>query len=127
MSIAACDPTQQAVFEVTTQRLFARKEDHGLCFATNHFRSPELAQETEFWRYSRLNAARKLERVGVQDVADSMEAVSQGNLTVHTMIFEPALLRLHLVMGPGPATDRPLTTIDLSDLLTVDRELLLGS
>lgn len=120
VSIAACDPKQQAVFEVTTQRQFTRKEDDGLCCATNHFRTPELAQETECWRYSRLDAARKLERVSVKEVADSMKAVNQGNMTVHTMIFEPAALRLHLVMGPGPATDRPLTAINLADWLKQD-------
>lgn len=123
VSIAACDPKQQAVFEVTTQRLFTRKEDDGVCCATNHFRSSELAQKSECWRYSRLDAARKLDRVSVKEVAESMKAVNQGNMTVHTMIFEPVALRLHLVMGPGPATDRPLTMINLADLFKNNRGL----
>lgn len=121
VSIAACDPKQQAVFEVTTQRLFSRKGDDGLCCATNHFRSPELAKETDCWRYSRLDAARKLDRLSVKEVADFMKGVNQGNMTVHTMIFEPVGLRLHLVMGPGPATDRALAAINLMDLLKPDR------
>lgn len=120
VSIAACDPKQQAVFEVTTQRQLTRKDDDGVCCATNHFRTPELAQETECWRYSLLDAARKIENVSVKDVADSMKAVNQGNMTVHTMIFEPAAFRIHLVMGPGPATDRPLTAINLADWLNQD-------
>lgn len=117
VSIAACDPQQQVVFEVTTQRLFTRSEEDGICCATNHFRSPELAPAADCWRYSRLDAARKLDRVGVKEVADLMKSVNQGKLTVHTMVFEPAALRLHLSMGPGPATDRPLTTINLADHL----------
>ena len=120
VSIAACDPKQQTVFEITTQQLFTRKEDDGLCCATNHFRTPELARENECWRYSRLDAARKLKTLSVKEVSDQMKAVNQGKLTVHTMIFEPAALRLHLAMGAGPATDRPLTAIDLADWLKRD-------
>ena len=33
------------------------------------------------------------------------------------MIFEPAARRIHLAMGPGPATDSPLSTIELGPLL----------
>lgn len=120
ISIAASDPQEQAVFEVTTRRAFTRQGDDGLCCATNHFRSPELAPVTECWRYSHLEATGKLDKLGVKEVADSMKAVNQGKMTVHTMIFEPAALRLHLAMGPGPVTDRPLTTIDLADLLKKD-------
>lgn len=123
VSIAACDPKQQTVFEITTQRLFTRNEDDGFSCATNHFRTSELAQENECWRYSRLDAARKLKTVSVKEVADLMKAVNQGDMTVHTMIFEPAALRIHLAMGAGPATDRPLAEINLANWLKRDAAL----
>jgi hypothetical protein len=55
--------------------------------------------------------------LSVKEVADQMKAVNQGNMTVHTMIFEPAALRLHLAMGAGPATGRRLTAINLPNWL----------
>ena len=120
VSIAACDPTQQSVFEVTTQRLFIRKSGDGVSCATNHFRTPELARRTECARYSHLDAVRKIDRVGVGEVSESLKKVNQGNMTVHTMIFEPAALRIHLAMGAGPVTDLPLSTINLEELLVND-------
>lgn len=33
--------------------------------------------------------------LSVKEVADQMKAVNQGNMTVHTMIFEPAALCAH--------------------------------
>lgn len=113
VSIAACDPAQHAVFEVTTRRVLTRKEEDGFTCATNHFRGPELAHEIECARYSHLDALRRLDRISVKDVADSLKAVNQGDMTVHTMIFEPESLRIHLAMGAGPATDLPMTEIDL--------------
>lgn len=121
VSIAASDPKHQAVFEVSTQRLFTRAEGEGIYCATNHFRTPAFARNTQCWRYTLLDATRNRDRVGIKEVADLMKDVNQGNTTVHTMIFEPASLRLHLAMGPGPVTDRPLTLIDLANLFKRDR------
>jgi predicted choloylglycine hydrolase len=112
-SIAACDLREQLIMEVTTKRVVARKADDGICGATNHFRCPELAGAAECWRYSRLDESRNLERLGIEDVATFMKATNQGRMTVHTMVFEPVPLCIHLAMGPGPATDRPLATINI--------------
>lgn len=117
VSIAACDPHRQAVFEVTTKRVLSRDATDGVCCATNHFRRPELAGDAKCWRYSRLEESRKMAHLGVMDVASLMKATHQGKMTIHTMIFEPASLRIHLAMGPGPATDYPRVAIDLAELL----------
>jgi len=119
VSIAACDRHRQTVFEVTTKRVLSRDATNGLCCATNHFRHPELAGDEKCGRYSRLEESRKMARLGVMEVASLMKATNQGKMTVHTMVFEPALLRIHLAMGPGPATDYPLVAIDLADQLNV--------
>ncbi len=58
-----------------------------------------------------------MDRLGVKEVAAFMKATNQGRMTMHTMVFETAPLRIHLAMGPGPATDRPLAVIDLAELL----------
>ena len=46
-----------------------------------------------------------------------MHAVNQGNHTIQTMVFEPAILVLHLSIGAGPTSARPLNRVDLKPLL----------
>ncbi len=116
ISIAACDRERQSVLEVTTTRVLPRGPTEGICCATNHFCHPELAANPRCPRYAILDESRKMDRLGVAEVASLMKAVNQGKCTVHTMIFEPATLKIHLAMGPGPATDRPLAIIDLAEL-----------
>lgn len=117
VSIAACDPHQQLVMEVTTKRILPREPKDGLVYATNHFRRPELGGDYPCWRYKRLEGSQKWDHLGVREVAAYMKSVNQGLMTVHTMVFEPAALRLHLAMGPGPATDLPLKTFELKEML----------
>jgi hypothetical protein len=38
------------------------------------------------------------------------------------MIFEPASLRLHLSIGEGPSSSRPLTPLELKPLLAGNGE-----
>ncbi len=117
VALAACDPQQQTVLEITTKRVLPRNPKDGLVYATNHFRHPELGGNYQCWRYARLEQSRRWDRLGVGEVAAYMKSVNQGLMTVHTMVFEPATLRLHLAMGPGPATSLPLKAIDLAQLL----------
>ena len=116
VSIAACDPQQELIMEVTTKRVLPRNPKNGLVYATNHFRHPELGGDYQCWRYARLEQSQRWDRLGVREVAGYMDSVNQGLMTVHTMVFEPASLRLHLAMGPGPATSLPLKIIDLEEL-----------
>ncbi len=115
VSIASCDPGRQAVFEVTTRRVLTRRNDDGVCCATNHFRVAELAPNTDCSRYSRLEALKTVNRLDLTAVKNALHAVNQGKMTVHSMIFEPKIRRLHLAMGPGPVTGKPFTTIDLAE------------
>ncbi len=59
---------------------------------------------------------RDLDRLGVTEIAAFLRATNQGKMTVHSMVFEPAIVRIHIAMGPGPATDSRLTAIDLKEL-----------
>lgn len=114
VSIAACDPESQAVFEVTTTRVLTRS-DAGICSATNHYRIAELAADTDCPRYAKLEALKKSAPLDLNVVKEALHAVHQGDLTVHSMVFEPQIRRLHLAMGPGPVTNNPFAVIDLAD------------
>jgi len=115
VTIAASDRKRQAVFEITTKRMITRSDKDGVSCATNHFRTAELAANTTCWRYEKLEGMKKDNRLDLTAIANALDAVNQGKLTVHSMIFEPKVLRLHLSMGPGPVTGKPLTMIDLSE------------
>ena len=115
VSIAATDPKRQCVFEVTTKRMLTRSDEGGVCLATNHFRNAKLATSTKCWRYARLEATKEIDRIDVTAISKALHAVNQGKMTVHSMIFEPKTLRLHLAMGSGPVTGKPMTTIELSE------------
>jgi hypothetical protein len=53
----------------------------------------------------------------VAEVQRLLHAASQGAWTLHTVVFEPKALRMHVAFGPGPSSGRPLTPIDLGPLL----------
>ncbi len=55
--------------------------------------------------------------LAVADVRRRLQAANQGSWTIQTMVFEPAALKIHLSIGAGPTSARPLTTIDLAPLL----------
>jgi len=44
--------------------------------------------------------------------------VNLGGLTVQTMIFEPATLKLHLAIGSCPSSALPMKELDLKPLFT---------
>ena len=52
-----------------------------------------------------------------QSVELRLDAVNQGRLTLQTMIFEPAALKLHLAIGKCPASKLPLKELELGPLL----------
>jgi hypothetical protein len=106
-----------AVYEVTPKNVVVRPAEKGICTCTNHFCSAELAVPTErCWRYDRLQGYRKRPKLGVADVAEALDDVNQGRATIHSMIFEPARRRAHVVMGAGPATKRPRRTLECGAL-----------
>lgn len=128
-NIAICDKHRSAVFEVTTKQIVVRHATDAVCACTNSFRTKELAVGASGDRYEILDMSRKMEQLDLVDVAVKMDAVA-GDSTVHTMIFEPADLKLHLAFGPPPASQLPLREIDLTKLFTegkfpTDRELVL--
>jgi isopenicillin-N N-acyltransferase-like protein len=124
MNLALADRHKAAILEITPDRVLMRKADQGVCLCTNHFHSPPLKPARpanvcySFERYARLERVRDLkEKVGPRDLLAELHAVNLADETLQTMVFEPATLRLHLSVGPLPASKGPLRTLDLKPLL----------
>jgi hypothetical protein len=115
-SIILADVKGGAVYEITPKNILVRRAEDGICTCTNHFRLKELATSLECHRYTKLEAFRKQPKLGVPDVAKALHAVNQGIMTMQSMIFEPADLRLHVAIGPGPVTTQAFKVLELGRL-----------
>jgi hypothetical protein len=116
LSMALCDRRGGAVLEMTPRTVVLRRGEDGLCACTNHFRSPELRTFALGWRYRILIESQRQPKLGLDDVAGKLDAVNLGRLTMHTMIFEPEPLVLHLAYGSCPSSSLPLKRLELAPL-----------
>jgi len=118
LNLAVCDKDGGAVFELTPKSLVVRTPEADICTCTNHFCSQELGVGVQCTRLPKLDATRDAtERLGLAEVARKLDAVNQGSGTLQTMIFEPAVLKLHLAIGKCPSSALPLQALDLGPLL----------
>jgi len=117
MILAACDTRRSAVFEITTLDVVTRHAEDHLLASTNHFRTPQLCVSKDSSRYAKLEEYWQRESPLTQsDVAQAMRDARQSD-TLHTMIFEPKSLKLHLAISAHPpATSKPLVTLNLGEL-----------
>jgi isopenicillin-N N-acyltransferase like protein len=67
-------------------------------------------------RYEKLSLAQAMDKLDVSDVAQKLDEANMGELTVQSMIFEPAALKLHLAIGACPASSLPMKTLELAPL-----------
>ncbi len=116
LNLAVCDTRHAAVFELTPRTVAVRRPEGGILACTNHFRTEPLATFRLSPRYHKLMQSARLERIGLEEVAAKLDQVNLGRLTLQTMIFEPASLRLHLAIGSCPASALPLKRVDLAPL-----------
>jgi len=116
LNLAVCDPHDAAVLEMTPKTLHVRRCEEGLLACTNHFRTEGLALLRICPRYNRLMEAQKLERIDLKEMREKLRQVAVSRLTVQTMIFEPAALKLHLAIGACPAATLPMHPLDLKPL-----------
>jgi len=122
-SLVIADRKGVGVLEITPKSVVLRRADKGTCSCTNHF-CTELKSATAlnvartFERFDTLEQTRKLERpIRVEDVRKKLDDVNLGDLTLQTMVFEPATLKLHLGIGKPRASSQPLRTLALAPLL----------
>jgi hypothetical protein len=117
--LVACDRKGGAVFEATPRTVMVRRAADGVLVGTNRFECKGLATKGTCGRAFVLAQAYRLKKLGVADVAKKMHEVNQKDWTIHTMVFEPATLKLHVAFGDGkkPASAFPLREIDLAKLL----------
>jgi predicted choloylglycine hydrolase len=129
-NLTVCDRTRSAVFEFSPTQVRVRRAEKCMSTCTNHFLSPELRllkpknTDKTLDRYAILEKARaQTKKFGVEDVQRYLDSVNQGELTLQTMIFEPATLTVHFAhsVGKSPASAQKLTKLDLGPLLTGER------
>jgi len=117
MNLAACDRQRAAVFEITPKSVAVRRAEEHLLACTNHFRTPELGQPRNCWRYRTLRRyGDRTEPFTWRDVASAMHAVNLDEDTTQSMVFEPKPLRLHLARGRPPVSAGPFVPLDLAEL-----------
>jgi predicted choloylglycine hydrolase len=121
--LVVCDRDGGAVFEVTPDRVERRPVADGVLACTNHFLSRDLVNPDQPNSYQTLDrfkqlgdALAKSDRLSPDGVRQLLHAVNQKEMTVQTMVFEPAALRLHLSIGKGPTSARELRSLDLKPL-----------
>jgi isopenicillin-N N-acyltransferase like protein len=118
MSLMICDTKEAAVFELTPKTVAIRKPETEVLICTNHFLTPELCVKRDCWRYAKLKEYRGNNgELGRAQLAEALDAVNQGDLTLQTMIFEPQAMRMHVSLGSPPSSAHPLQELDLTKLL----------
>lgn len=129
-NLALCDRSGGAVFEVTPSRVVVRQTKDCIGVCTNHFCSEELRlskPKNSFKtldRFATLEEARMERRqLDITDVQRYLNAANQGELTLQTMIFEPATLSVHLAFAvdKNPASSRELKRLELAPLFKIER------
>jgi hypothetical protein len=124
ISLVLCDRRTSAVLELCPGAVVRRDPPTGVSVCTNHYVTPELRTWNTPNNFGTDERFRILERMttagrqfGVTDLFAVLHAVNNGPLTLQSMVFEPARLRVHLRIGEGPATAHSPTELRLADWL----------
>ena len=107
-----------AVLEITAKQVALRSAVKGRLFATNHHRSPPLAQKTGCRRYQTLEKRLRPSsgRLGLSDMQQLLDQVAMKDLNLQAMVFFPRSRRIDLAVGQLPASKGPYVTLPRSAL-----------
>lgn len=113
MSLVICDRERAAVFELTPKSVAQREAVDDVLICTNHFISPRLTVKKGCWRYDKLLERRAGDgKLDMAELAEALDDVNQGDLTLQTMTFEPSRLRMSVSLGPPPSSAQRLHTLE---------------
>jgi hypothetical protein len=122
VSVTVCDRQTQAVFELSPEAVARRDPERGAVVCANHFLGPvrtNLGRSNPFDTRGRLARLLRFagapERLSVEGAWAALDGVSQGPLTIQSMVFEPARLAVRLALGEGPATRLPPAELRLAE------------
>jgi isopenicillin-N N-acyltransferase like protein len=128
INLVLADRKGVAVFEITPSRVVQRDAKQGIVVCTNQYCTAQLKPaepvnvNDSFERFETLDKLKPgNKKLTVEDVRKQLDAVNLGDLTLQTMAFEPAALKLHLAFGAPPASKRPFKTLDLTPLFKGER------
>jgi predicted choloylglycine hydrolase len=123
INVVLADRKGVAVFEVSPKHVVQRGPEKGSCPCTNHFCTTTLKPERpvnvdrSFERFAKLKEVGAWkDKATLENLRKQLDACNLGRLTLQTMVFEPATLRLHLSIGKVPASRFPLRKLDLAPL-----------
>jgi isopenicillin-N N-acyltransferase-like protein len=108
----------RAVCEITPQKVVVRRAaENAALISTNHHRGTDLDCAGRCSRFDSLHdaAQKNFGNIGVQEMRKMLASVSQGEMSLQSMIFEPANRVMYLAAGPNAPT-RPLVQLDLKPL-----------
>ena len=108
-NIMLADSTGHAVVvEWSTNRMQVRQIENGFLVATNGFRSREMFEvEDTCDRYENAEAfltAQHNDGIDGMAMRKALDLVNQGELTLHSAIFEPNRRKVHIAINPPPST-----------------------
>jgi isopenicillin-N N-acyltransferase like protein len=109
----------RAVCEITPQKVVVRRAANDTALiSTNHQRGSDVDAAGRCWRFDQLHDAAEKEsgKIGVREVRKMLAGVAQGEMSLQSMIFEPAKRVMYLAAGPN-APSRELVRLDLKPLL----------
>ena len=124
--LAICDKNGGAILEYTPTKVVKRSADHGTCRCTNHFITNDLKLAQPKNLFTTIDRMASLDEscagthaIGVGEVKTYLNKVHQKDMTLQSMIFEPATLRLHLAIGTGkePSSAQEYRLLELGAML----------
>jgi predicted choloylglycine hydrolase len=123
-NLAIADRQGCAVFEITPARVVVRRGQQGTCICTNHFLTDVLRPKTSMNIYGTFDRLAELakacegtRKLGPAELQEGLHAAAFSGLTLQTMVFDSASLRLHLACGSIPASSETFKVVDLEPLL----------
>lgn len=114
--ILADSKGQAVVVEWAPNRMACRTMQNGILIATNGFRNEGMFDiPDDCYRYANTVSSIRFfqkERYTANSMRSQLHAVNQGELTLHSAIFEPINGKVHIAINPPPSTRGTWHTID---------------